>query len=33
MHVEGDGSAAAEDTGLMVALGRVGPAALEEKVG
>ncbi len=33
MHVEGDGSAATQDTGLTVGLRRVSPAALQEVVG
>lgn len=33
MHVEGNGSAATQQTGLMVALRQVSPAALQEVVG
>lgn len=33
MHVEGDSSAATQETGLVVGLRRVGPAALQEVVG
>lgn len=33
MHVEGDGSAATQDAGLVVALGWVSPVAFEEVVG
>lgn len=33
MHVERDGSAATQETGLVVGLRRVSPAALQEVVG